>query len=1205
MADPVSEREPIEELAESFLARFRAGERPPLTELVAAHPELAEEIRELFPALIEMEQAGSAIGPVPGWAASRTSLSGAALESLGDYRIIREVGRGGMGVVYEAVQESLGRHVALKVFAPWARTDRKMIERFRREAKAAARLHHTNIVPVFGVGEHDSYRYYVMQYIQGQGLDAILGELRRLRSAPAPSPESLTGQEATEAAPLATTVARSLLSGHFSDPARQPRAGGSEIGYELFDPTPAPAPTAGEVSTDASDWASQPGGSYARTIARVGLQVAEALAYAHGQGILHRDIKPSNLLLDIAGNIWVTDFGLAKADDSGDLTESGDVVGTARYMAPERFRGESDPKSDVYGLGVTLYELLILRPAFDERDRARLIDHILHTDPPAVRAVDPRIPRDLETIVMKAMAKEPTRRYATAGEMADDLRCFLADRPIRARRTPWHERGWRWCRRNPMLATLLGCVAALVLFIAGSIGWMARDRAALDAALDRQVESILVEAGSLIEEANWPKAMSAVERAEKLLDAAGRRDVPQHLRELKSDLAMVVRLQSIYPEAKAAQHSSQEGHFWGEEQDAEFAEAFRQFGIDINAQEPAESARWIDGRSMRQALVKALDEWAAARRRTHGNNDPGWRKLVEVARQADPDVWRNRCREALLNGDRHDLEQLADLIPIREVPPPTLWLLGVTLEELGARDNAMALLRRAQHEYPDDEWLNDTLGWFSTTKFNPPRHDDALRFYAAALALHPRLARHHAAVAGALLGKGAAEDALVEFTKAIELDPRTPSSWIMRGRALVGLGQHAKAVLDFTKAIELDPNNPSSWITRGEALAGSGQHAKAVLDFTKAIDLAPNISGAWNSRGMALKRLGQHTKAVLDFGKAIELRPKNPTPWINRSLAYNKLAQWDRVISDCTKAIELDPRPSIELHHRAFAYCAVGKWDQAVVDLNRAIELDPIHGRFYSERGWAYAHLGQPDKAFPDLDKGIKLDPKNPAGWSNRGRVHAHLGHWNEALADLSKKIELSSNDPSIWYYLALLRLQVGDYSGYRKECAAMLRHFGASLVADPGYWTISACVVKSDSVDDWGPVVRLADQTLEKDPTNFTYRIAGAAALYRAGGVREAARKLTDLEAASNNFNKPLLQLFLAMASARLGQADLANERLAKACRQLDQPPLETAKDLYSRPWDHQLMARVLRREAEALVRTTAAELPVREKGTNLKPDR
>ncbi len=344
-----------------------------------------------------------------------------------------------------------------------------MVERFLREAKAAARLHHTNIVPVFGVGEHDSYRYYVMQYIEGQGLDAILGELRRLRSEPALSRGSLTGQEATEAAPLATTVARSLLTGRFRDPPGEPRtgatkAGGSEIDYELFDPALPPAPAGTEVSIDASShWASQPGGSYSRTIARVGLQVADALAHAHAQGILHRDIKPSNLLLDIAGNVWVTDFGLAKADDADDLTDSGDVVGTARYLAPERFRGESGPQSDVYGLGVTLYELLTLRPAFDLRDRPRLIDQILHTDPPPFCAVDPGIPRDLETIVLKAMARDPADRYGSARALAEDLERFLEDRTILARRSSASERLRRWCKRNPMVA---GLTAAVFLVMA-------------------------------------------------------------------------------------------------------------------------------------------------------------------------------------------------------------------------------------------------------------------------------------------------------------------------------------------------------------------------------------------------------------------------------------------------------------------------------------------------------------------------------------------------------------------------------------------------------------------------------------------------------------------------------------------------------------------------------------------------------------------
>jgi serine/threonine-protein kinase len=414
-----------------------------------------------------MEQAGPAIRSAMGSVSTSAERSGAMLAILGDFRIVREVGRGGMGVVYEAVQESLGRHVALKVFAPWMAAKPKHIERFQREARAAARLHHTNIVPVFGVGEHDGVLYYAMQFIQGQGLDAILQELRHLRSAPKPDGAGPAPPEPTRSAPLAATVARSLLTGRFANPATETggdgtAAGSLAAGLELAEASRAPAPAG--PSSDASQWASQPGASYARTIARVGLQVAEALAHAHGQGVLHRDIKPSNLLLDVEGNVWVTDFGLAKSDDTEALTEAGDIVGTVRYMAPERFRGEGDGRADVYALGLTLYELLTLRPAFDSSDRLQLIERIQSEDPPRPRALDSRIPRDLETIVLKAISKEPQGRYASAAALGEDLRRFEAGETVRARPVGWHERLWRWCRREPALAAL-----ALTL-IAGFIG---------------------------------------------------------------------------------------------------------------------------------------------------------------------------------------------------------------------------------------------------------------------------------------------------------------------------------------------------------------------------------------------------------------------------------------------------------------------------------------------------------------------------------------------------------------------------------------------------------------------------------------------------------------------------------------------------------------------------------------------------------------
>jgi eukaryotic-like serine/threonine-protein kinase len=206
-----------------------------------------------------------------------------------------------------------------------------------------------------------------------------------------------------------------------------------------------------------------PEADYYRGVARLGVQAAEALAYAHRQGVLHRDVKPSNLLLDAQGTVWVTDFGLAKAEGADELTQAGDIVGTIRFMAPERFEGKSLPQGDVYSLGVTLYELLTLRPAFDHTNKAKLIDRVVHEPPVPPRKLDARIPRDLETVVLKCLAKDPAERYASAEALAEDIQRFLADRPVKARRATAREHLWRWCRRNPGVASLLGVVALLLV----------------------------------------------------------------------------------------------------------------------------------------------------------------------------------------------------------------------------------------------------------------------------------------------------------------------------------------------------------------------------------------------------------------------------------------------------------------------------------------------------------------------------------------------------------------------------------------------------------------------------------------------------------------------------------------------------------------------------------------------------------------------
>ncbi len=487
-----SHSEIVLELAEQFLERYRQGERPSLKDYIDRHPELAAEIREVFPAMAMMENVALADESMDARADAMPGGPRAPLEQLGDYRIIREVGHGGMGIVYEAEQVSLGRHVALKVLPQKLLIGDKQKQRFEREAKAAAKLHHTNIVPVFGVGENDGMPYYVMQFIQGLGLDQVLTELQQLRI-----PGASTGSMPVEGEPhaarrdvSAANMARSLITGDFVESQSGPQGAEPALdrpGVQLSTATQSLGELEGSLRDTHSGKHSDtsavsassvvlPGQSastrrstkkqtYWQSIANIGVQVADALDYAHHQGVLHRDIKPSNLLLDTRGTVWVTDFGLAKTDDQQNLTHTGDILGTLRYMSPEAFEGKSDPRSDVYSLGLTIYELLALRPAFDERDRHRLIKKVTTETPTRLDRINSAIPRDFVTIVHKAVDRDPGQRYQSADELGGDLQRFIDDEPIKARRLRPRERAWRWCRHNP---TIAGLAAALLLLLLSS-----------------------------------------------------------------------------------------------------------------------------------------------------------------------------------------------------------------------------------------------------------------------------------------------------------------------------------------------------------------------------------------------------------------------------------------------------------------------------------------------------------------------------------------------------------------------------------------------------------------------------------------------------------------------------------------------------------------------------------------------------------------
>ena len=394
------------------------GEATDPEEVIAAHPDLAVELRARFDVVHMLEQL----------AREAESHEVARPSQLGEYRLVREVGRGGMGVVYEAEQTSLHRIVALKVLYPSITSSRTSVKRFLREARATGKLHHTNIVSVHSLAEEQGTWFYAMDLVRGRSLDEVIVHAR-----------TKAGHNAPTRAPGLTTGIR----------------GGAEAAAEGDAPRREP-PAVDSTSSDRR---------YFANVARMFAEVAEALQTAHDAGVIHRDIKPSNLMLDHAGALHITDFGVARlVGDGAGMTVTGELLGTPVYMSPEQARARSadlDHRTDVYSLGATLYEALTLRPPFQSSNVAEVYKDVLTREPASPRTVVTTVPVDLETIVVKAMQKEADDRYATAGDMAADLWAYSLGRPIGARRIGPVRRAFRTARRNKKMVAAVAVVLAL------------------------------------------------------------------------------------------------------------------------------------------------------------------------------------------------------------------------------------------------------------------------------------------------------------------------------------------------------------------------------------------------------------------------------------------------------------------------------------------------------------------------------------------------------------------------------------------------------------------------------------------------------------------------------------------------------------------------------------------------------------------------
>ena len=455
-----SQFEIVDALAHDFLARYRNGERPSIDEYARRHPTLSEQIENVFPSVLSLEKVKVGQQEVAG---GRATLAGQEIKRLGDFEILREIGRGGMGIVFAARQESLDRVVAIKVLPRQSLMDDADLHRFHREARLAAAMHHSNIVPVFGTGDFDGSHYLVMQLVDGQSLDKHLAESDK---------------------PMAVA-----------------------------------------------------------DVAELGVQISDAIGYAHDNGVLHRDIKPGNVILQSDGFAQITDFGLATSTDN-ERTQSRTLSGSLRYLAPERLKGVSDQRSDVYSIGLTLFEMLIGKPAFQQNDTNELLHALAKPSPLSIAKTRSDVPLDLETIVLKAMASDPKLRYQSAHDLRDDLRRFIANEPIVARKTTAFQRLRLWCRREPKsaIAAATAISALLLISLVSTLAYL------FTADANRQTTAALKRSESIVK--------SSMETLDNIVDAVSLSPVSESSDFWDSDV-MQLEQSFVDPASMASPHAAE------------------------------------------------------------------------------------------------------------------------------------------------------------------------------------------------------------------------------------------------------------------------------------------------------------------------------------------------------------------------------------------------------------------------------------------------------------------------------------------------------------------------------------------------------------------------------------------------------------------------------------------------------------------------